>query len=187
VRLLKLIVCNLIVWLLNRMVGAATAPTTEKGNISMRALVALSALALIATVAVAQDSGPKGISASAIKWGPAPGALPKGAQLAGLSGDAGKSGTFTIRLKMPAGYKIPAHKHPHVERITVISGEFHFGTGDKLDEEGASKIGPGGFVELPANTNHYAFTKVATVVQISGDGPFGIAYVNAADDPNKKN
>jgi quercetin dioxygenase-like cupin family protein len=159
----------------------------RKGEISMRAFVALSALALITTVAMAQDSGPKGISASAIKWGPAPGALPKGGQLAGLSGDAGKSGTFIIRLKMPAGYKIPAHKHPHVERITVISGEFHFGTGDKLDEKGASKLGPGGFVELPANTNHYAFTKVATVVQISGDGPFGIAYVNAADDPSKKN
>ena len=153
----------------------------------MRALVALSALALIATVAMAQDSGPNGISASAIKCGAAPGALPKGGQLAGLSGDPGKSGTFTIRLKMPAGYKIPAHKHPHVERITVISGEFHFGTGDKLDEKAASKLGPGGFVELPANTNHYAFTKVATVVQISGDGPIGIAYVNAADDPSRKN
>ena len=79
----------------------------------MRVLVALSALALLASVAVAQDSGPKGTSASAAKWGPAPGALPKGGQLAGLSGDAGKSGTFVVLLKMPAGYKIPAHKHPH--------------------------------------------------------------------------
>ena len=153
----------------------------------MRALVAVAAFALIATVAVAQDSGPKGISVSAIKWGPAPGALPKGGQLAGLSGDAGKSGTFTVRLKMPAGYKIAAHKHPHTERITVISGTFYFGTGDKLVEKGASKLGPGGFVELPANTNHYAFTKVPTVIQISGDGPFGIAYVSPADDPSKKN
>jgi hypothetical protein len=172
---------------LNHVVDAAPAPITEKGEISMRFLVALSALALIATAAIAQDSGPKGISASAIKWGPAPGALPKGGQLASLSGDAAKAGTFTIRLKMPAGYKIPAHKHPHTERITVISGEFHFGTGDRLDEKKASKLGPGGFVELPANTNHYAFTKVATVVQISGDGPFGIAYANTADDPSKKN
>ena len=153
----------------------------------MRALVALSALAFFATVALAQDSGPKGIPANAAKFGPAPGALPKGGQLAGLSGDAGKSGTFVVLLKMPAGYKIAAHKHPHTERITVISGEFHFGTGDKLDMKQASKLGPGGFVELPANTNHYAFTKVATVIQISGDGPFGIAYVNAADDPSKKN
>lgn len=152
----------------------------------MRALVALSALALVTTVALAQDSGPKGTTASAIKWGPAPGALPKGGQLAGLSGDAGKSGPFTVRLKMPAGYKIPAHKHPHTERITVISGELHFGTGDKLDEKRANKLGPGGFVELPANTNHYAFTKVATVIQIGGEGPFGIEYVNPADDPSKK-
>jgi quercetin dioxygenase-like cupin family protein len=152
----------------------------------MRVLVALSALALIATVTMAQDSGPKGTSASAIKWGPAPGALPKGGQLAALSGDPGKSGTFTVRLKMPAGYKIPAHKHPHVERITIISGEFYFGTGDKLDVKQASKLGPGGFVELPANTNHYAFTKVPTVIQISGDGPFGIEYANADDDPSKK-
>jgi quercetin dioxygenase-like cupin family protein len=152
----------------------------------MRSFVALSALALLATVAMAQDSGPKGISASAIKWGPAPDALPKGGQMAGLSGDPGKSGTFLVRLKMPAGYKIPAHKHPHTERITVISGEMHFGTGDKLDEKHANRLGPGGFVELPANINHYAFAKVPTIIQISGEGPFGIAYANPADDPSKK-
>jgi quercetin dioxygenase-like cupin family protein len=152
----------------------------------MRAFVALSVLALIATVAAAQDSGPKGISASAIKWGPAPDALPKGGQLAVLSGDAGKSGPFIVRLKMPAGYEIPAHKHPHTERITVMSGEFHFGTGDKLDEKEANKLRPGGFVELPANINHYAFTKVETVIQIGGEGPFSIEYVNPADDPSKK-
>ena len=87
---------------------------------------------------------------------------------------------------MPAGYKISPHKHPHTERITVISGELHFGTGDKLEEKGANKLGPGGFVELPANTNHYAFTEVETVIQIGGEGPFGIEYVNPADDPSKK-
>ena len=154
----------------------------------MRALVALSAsaLALVATVALAQDSGPKGTAASAIKFGPGPVVLPKGGELAGLSGDAEKSGPFIVRLKMPADYKIPAHKHPHTERITVISGEFYFGTGDKLDEKGASKLGPGGFVELPANTNHYAFTKEPSVIQIGGEGPFGIMYVNPADDPSKK-
>ena len=154
----------------------------------MRALVALSAsaLALVATMALAQDAGPKGTAASAVTWGPAPDALPKGGEMAGLSGDAGKSGPFTVRLKMPAGYKIPAHKHPHTERITVISGELYFGTGDKLDEKEASKLGSGGFVELPANTNHYAFTKEPTVIQIGGEGPFGIMYVNPADDPSKK-
>jgi quercetin dioxygenase-like cupin family protein len=153
---------------------------------SLRALAALSALALLAPVAVAQDSGPKGIPASAVAWGPAPDALPKGGQLAALSGDPGKSGWFTVRLKMPAGYKIPAHQHPHTERITVISGELHFGTGDKLAEKEANKLGPGGFVDLPANTNHYAFANEPTVIQITGEGPFGIKYVNLTDDPSKK-
>ena len=160
-------------------------------RIKLRALTQVALLfvtvAFVAPVAVAQDSGPKGTSASAVKWGPAPGALPKGGQLAVLSGDPGKSGTFVVLLKMPGGYKISAHKHPHTERITIISGAFHFGTGEKLDMKQASKLGPGGFVELPANTNHYAFTKVPTVIQISGEGPFGIAYVNPADDPSKKN
>lgn len=152
----------------------------------MRALITLSVLALVTTVAVAQDSGPKGIPASAVKWGPAPDALPKSGQMAGLSGDPGKPGWFTVRLKMPAGYKIPAHQHPHTERITVISGELHFGTGDKLDEKAANKLGPGGFVDLPSNTNHYAFSKVPTIIQITGEGPFAIKYVNPVDDPSKK-
>ena len=50
-------------------------------------------------------------------------------------GDSGESGPFTVRLKMPAGYKISAHTHPHSEPITVIAGEFSFGIGDKLDEK----------------------------------------------------
>jgi hypothetical protein len=51
-------------------------------EICMRALVTLlSALALVATAALAQESGPKGIAADAVKWGPAPDALPKGGQL----------------------------------------------------------------------------------------------------------
>ena len=153
----------------------------------MRALVALSAMVFFVSIASAQDSGPKGISVSAAKWGPVPGALPKGGQLAVLSGDPAKSGTFTVRLKMPAGYTFQAHKHPHTERITVISGVFYFGTGDKLDAKQANKLGSGGFVELPANTNHFAFVKAPTVIQISGEGPFGIEYANPADDPSKKN
>ena len=152
----------------------------------MRVLVALSVLGLIASVAVAQDAGPTGMPAGSLKWGPAPAALPKGGEMAGLAGDPGKSGWFTVRLKMPAGYKIPAHKHPHTERITVISGELNFGTGDRLDEKRANRLGPGGFVDLPANSNHYAFAEVPTVIQITGEGPFGIDYVNPADDPSMK-
>jgi uncharacterized RmlC-like cupin family protein len=102
-----------------------------------------------------------------------------------LSGDPGKTGPFTIRLKAPAGYKIPAHSHPTAERVTVISGDFHFGMGDKLDEAKAEKLGSGGFVDLPARMNHYAFMSTETVVQIDSEGPFAITYANPAEDPSK--
>ena len=152
----------------------------------MRTLILSTALALAAYGgAVAQDHKALGISPDALKWGPAPSVLPKGGQMAVLAGDPGKSGAFTVRLKMPAGYKIPAHTHPHSEPITVIAGEFSFGIGDKLDEKAAQKLGPGGFVDFPANANHFAFATVETVIQINAEGPFGIKYVNPADDPSK--
>ena len=45
-----------------------------------------------------------------VKFGPAPPFLPSGAQLAVLEGDPmASSGDFTIRLKMPDGYKIAPH------------------------------------------------------------------------------
>ncbi len=120
-----------------------------------------------------------------LQWMPAPNVLPKGAQMSVLSGDPNKAGPFTIRLKASAGYKIPAHQHPTAERVTVISGDFHFGMGDKLDEAKADKLGSGGFVDLPAAMNHFAFMGTETVVQIDLEGPFAITYVNPADDPSK--
>ena len=48
-----------------------------------------------------------------VKWGPAPPFIPPGAQLAVLEGDPmASSGDFTIRLKMPDGYKVAPHTHP---------------------------------------------------------------------------
>ena len=80
-----------------------------------------------------------------VKWGPAPPVFPAGAQMAVLSGDPGKAGTFVIRLMIPAGYKIPAHHHPTDEYLTVISGDFSLGMGDKLDETKSADLTAGGF------------------------------------------
>lgn len=136
--------------------------------------------------ALAQDHKAHATTPENVQWGPAPPVLPKGAQMAVLAGDPGKSGPFTARLKMPSGYKIPAHQHPSAEAVTVIAGDFRFGMGDRLDEAKAEKLGPGGFVDLPANMNHYAFSGGGEViVQINSEGPFAIKYVNPADDPSK--
>ena len=152
----------------------------------MRPIVLASALLLLnGATALAQEHTAHAIGPGALQWGPAPAFLPKGVQAAVLAGDPGKSGPFTVRLKMPSGYKIPAHQHPTDEAVTVISGAFNFGMGDKLDESKAQKLEPGGFVDLPANMNHFAVASGETVVQVNSMGPFEIKYVNPADDPRR--
>jgi quercetin dioxygenase-like cupin family protein len=121
-----------------------------------------------------------------IKWGDAPPILPKGAKFALLYGDPGKAGTmYVVRLKMPNGYKIPAHWHPADENATVLSGTFNVGMGDKLDEKAGKAMAAGSFFSLPAQMHHFAWAKGETVVEISGMAPFGMTYVNPADDPSK--
>ena len=75
------------------------------------------------------------LNADEVKWSPAPNVLPAGAQIAVISGDPSKEGPYVIRLKMPANYKVAAHNHPTTEYVTVLSGDFHVGMGDKLDAQ----------------------------------------------------
>jgi Cupin domain len=125
------------------------------------------------------------INPSSIKWGDAPPSLPKGAKLAVLYGDPSKSGPFCMRLMVPAGYKIPPHWHTQAEAVTVISGTFYLGMGDKMDPAAAHVLMTGGFHYLPPKEHHFAFSKGPAVLQLNGDGPFDITYIDAADNPMK--
>jgi anti-sigma factor ChrR (cupin superfamily) len=142
-------------------------------------------LLISSALAIAQHM-PMPMNTGDIKWGPAPNVLPAGVQMAVVSGDPSKDTLYVVRLKMPANYEIPAHNHPTSEYVTVISGDFHIGMGDKLDRQKGLALQAGGFAEASAKMNHYAWTSSETVVQIHGQGPFAITYVNPADDPSKK-
>ncbi len=80
----------------------------------------------------AQDNG-GAVSADDLVWGAAPPFLPAGVELVVLDGDPTQAGRFTLRLRMPAGYELPAHWHPRQEDLTVISGSLNVGMGDVLD------------------------------------------------------
>jgi hypothetical protein len=125
------------------------------------------------------------VPADKIEWGPAPPALPAGAQIAVLEGNPAEKGTVTLRLRFPANYSIPAHWHSMTERVTVLTGALHVGMGDTLDRNSSQTLEPGGFVSLPASMHHFAWTAAPTVVQISLEGPFDIFYVNPTDNPQK--
>lgn len=125
-------------------------------------------------------------AAGSLQWGPPPPGIPSGAQAAVLSGDPTKPGLFVVRLKAPAGAKIMPHWHPTDENVTLISGDFAIGMGDKLDDAAAHKMAAGDFVNLKAREHHYAMATTDSVVQISAMGPFQITYVNPSDDPRRK-
>lgn len=120
------------------------------------------------------------------KWGPAPPMLPPGAEIAVLSGDPGTSAPYTVRLKFPANYAIPAHSHPTDENVAVVSGSFTIGMGDKLVKggTGTTTLTAGGYAMAPSGMNHFAYTGAQpTTILLYGVGPVEFKYVNPADDP----
>jgi quercetin dioxygenase-like cupin family protein len=126
------------------------------------------------------------VSADAVNWVPAPPSLPPGAQAAVLLGSPAKEGPFVIRLKFPAGFVVPPHRHSKDEFVTVMAGKFAIGTGEKLDRESMNVLPPASFVHLPAGMPHYAAAEAETIVQINGTGPFDVTYINPNDDPRRK-
>jgi quercetin dioxygenase-like cupin family protein len=120
------------------------------------------------------------------RWGTAPPVLPAGARIAVLAGNPMEAVPYTIRLKFPPHYAIPAHSHPTDENVVVVSGALIFGMGDKLTPSDArnEKLTPGGFALMPAGMNHYAFTTdQETTIVLYGQGPVEFKYVNPTDDP----
>jgi len=143
---------------------------------------------LLSAVLFAQSSKPQNAFTPAqIKYGPPPPFVAAGAQLAVLEGDpTASSGDFTVRLKMPDGYKIAPHWHPKRENVTVISGSFRVGMGDKFEASKMKTFPAGSFAYLDPEMHHYAQASGPTVVQVHGMSPLQFNYVNPADDPSKK-
>jgi len=154
-----------------------------------RSLLCAALAATLSTPAAAQRVHEHGHAVSLpgeMTWVDLP-SLPPGAKLAVLEGNLGDAAPFTVRLRLPANDRIPAHWHPGVERITVISGTFHMGAGESLDLAKGVAVPTGGFTAMPAKTPHYAYTLAEpTEIQLNSIGPWGITYLNAADDPRRK-
>lgn len=171
----------------------------------MKRVLAFAALAVLtATSAMSQEmphgggdkkKGPASYGAdmgihqpTAIKWATGPASLPAGAKAAVLEGDPTKEGFFTMRLWLPDGFRVPPHWHPKVEHVTVISGTFNLGMGEKFDRKATRPMTAGTFGFWKEGMRHFAWAKGDTVIQLHGYGPWSITYVDPSDDPrnNKK-
>lgn len=141
--------------------------------------------AFLAMPSAAQHAGHLMVKPEDLKWSAVP-SLPPGAKLAVIEGPLNEATPFTMRIRVPANYEIPAHWHPAIEHVTVISGTFNMGAGDQLDRSRSTALGPGSVAIMQPRTRHFAWTGAETEIQVHGVGPWAINYVNPADDPRKK-
>jgi quercetin dioxygenase-like cupin family protein len=94
-----------------------------------------------------------------------------------LIGDPSKPGPYTIRLKFPAGFKVAPHTHPDSREVTVLSGTWYTGYGEKVDVANLKELPAGSFYTEPANIAHYVEIREPTMIQVSGIGPSGRKFV----------
>ncbi len=120
-----------------------------------------------------------------LQWQAGPPSLPPGAEFVVMEGDPSQEGMFTMRIKVPADYRIPPHTHPRVERVTVIEGEVKIGTGREFNEQEMEVLPQGGFFVMPPGMEHFAAADEESIIQLTGTGPWEIRYINPADDPRR--
>jgi hypothetical protein len=142
--------------------------------------------ALLAVAARPSSSEKNAFTPDSIAWGPAPAFVQPGAQLAVLEGNPlASTGDYTVRLKMPNGYRIAPHWHPKRENVTVIAGTFKVGMGDNFDDTKMLSFPAGSFAYLDPDMHHYAMASGEVVVQIHGVSPVQFNYINPNDDPSR--
>src|SRR5215468_7616008 len=117
--------CLAILFLLPVLLLAQTAPAPKKA------------------AAKAAGAAPVVVTPDKIQWAPAPPVFQPGAQFAVIAGNPTKAGPFIVRLKVPDGYRVMPHFHPTAETVTVLSGAFRVGMGDKFDESTLTTLPPG--------------------------------------------
>src|SRR5437762_7809880 len=133
-------------------------------------MVVCSVAALVVPLSLGAGQPPAGhddarlLPPTRIEWKDGPPSLPPGAKVAILEGDPTKEGPFVFRVKVPDGYRVPPHTHSKTERVTVISGTFHIGMGDKFDEKAAKAMPAGTYGQWPAGMKHFAWAKGETVL-----------------------
>lgn len=120
-----------------------------------------------------------------IQWMPGSNLLPVGSKVAMLEGDPAKDGPFTMRVKFPANYMNIPHIHSKVEHMTVISGTFNLGIGQKFDATKGTAMPAGSFVVIQPGVPHYGWGAEETVLQIHGIGPREKVLVNPTDTLSK--
>ncbi len=150
------------------------------------AAAAIAALSVLGPVqAQAQHAGSHVVlSPAQLVWNDLP-ALP-GVKIVVIEGPLTEAVPIMFRLKFPANYRVPPHRHPGIEHITIISGTLNIGMGETFDMEKTHALTQGSVAIMPPGTPHFVWTSEETIGQVHSTGPWSVTYVNPADDPRRK-
>jgi hypothetical protein len=122
-----------------------------------------------------------------IDWKPFA-AFPPSVRLAVIVGQPAEAGPYTITVRVPHGVKLMPHRHPEDRVYTVMSGVFYIGVGDQFDGDKLQAYPPGSVIVLPGSTWHFHWAKSGEyVTQATANGPLGLEYISAEDDPRNSN
>jgi hypothetical protein len=139
-----------------------------------RVLSLLLAAAVAAGLQAPDHGGHRALAPDGVEWAP----LGPTMSVAILSGVPQQDGSpFVLRLKLAGGATVAPHWHPVDEHLTVLSGRFHMGTGERFDKAAGDALDPGAYALMPKSAVHFAWVEEETVVQIHGVGPFKTYFV----------
>jgi quercetin dioxygenase-like cupin family protein len=97
---------------------------------------------------------------------------PIGSRHAVLLGDPNKPGLYVILVKWTAHHMSHPHFHPNDRFITVLSGTWWVGTGNKFDPDSTVALPAGTFVTHFGKQVHYDGAKDGdAILEIVGEGP----------------
>jgi hypothetical protein len=95
-----------------------------------------------------------------------------GASMAVMQGDPAKPGLYVVLVKWSPHHMSHPHFHPNDRFITVISGTWWVGSGNKFDPESTVPMPAGSFVTHFGKQVHFDGAKdEEAVIEIVGEGP----------------
>ncbi len=153
-------------------------------------ILALSvAIVLMPGFTLAQDAKPAAkepaarhavVTPDQLVWKP----LIPGVESAVVSGDPDKKGSvYVIRIRSKGDAKVPSHWHVTDEYVTVLAGSFLVAHGDTYDAAKLIELKAGAHSVMPATMPHFGLHKAGNVIEVYGEGPFVVNFVNPQDAP----
>lgn len=125
---------------------------------------------------------PMMMDAEELEWGPVA-SMGEGAEIAFIEGDISEEEPFTFRLRLEDGYEILPHIHPEYERVTVLEGTLYFAHGEEFEPNATRRLEPGAVAIMPPGDPMFGYAEGEVIMQLHGTGPWGIEYLDPADDP----